>query len=257
MLEVLGASPADHGLTPRRLLQWALIAAMPLASLGVIAHGRMVRKELKQTRTMCDLAEELDATPWVRGLQDAQGVQLPVAKAKGLPAPLPDREKVPSPGSGTLVRIDDNERYAIGPMPHSLPLVTPAMASLLDEIGRRFQARLARLGVPGYRLVVTSGLRTLQDQQELQASGNLNAVNESAHFYGTTVDVAYMNWRSASYPFDRIALASVGELSEARQCRNQVFKAILAETLVELRREKRAYVMHEGLRQACFHITAR
>jgi hypothetical protein len=239
-----------------RALPWALAGVLPFASLGIVAHGRMIGKELKETRTMCELAEEMDATPWVRGLQDPQSVQLPAAKAKGLSAPVANRAKLASCES-QLTPLVDNERYALAEMSHSVPMVTPATAALLDEIGRRFQARLAKLGLPNYRLVVTSGLRTLEDQRQLQESGNANAVRESAHFYGTTVDLAYMNWQSPSYPFDRIALASVGELSEARQCRNQVLKAVLSETLTELRKEKRAFVMHEGLRQACFHVTAR
>ncbi len=235
----------------------ALAAVAAAAASLLVKQGRVVEKEIARTKTMCELAEEMDATPYVRLLKDPQDVQLPAAKSKGLRAPLPDRRAVRATPPGTLVPLRDNPLYTVAAMSYSVPTVTPAAASLLEEIGRRFQARLSALHLAGFRPVVTSGLRTLDDQRELHESGNVNAVPESAHFYGTTIDLAYMRWQSPDYPFDRIALASMGELSEARQCRNQVLKTVLAQTLLELRREKRAYVMHEGLRQACFHVTAR
>src|SRR5690349_1911081 len=104
------------GKTLRGAMRKALLATLPLSAAGLVANGVMVSKELKDTKTMCEIAEELDPTPFVRSLQDAQDIQLPVAKAKGLPAPVADRAGVAALGPGKLTAILDNDRYGIAPM---------------------------------------------------------------------------------------------------------------------------------------------
>jgi len=97
-----------------------------------------------------------------------------------------------APAPGALVPLDSSGPYwIVRELDHSEPLVTPATHALLEEIGRRFQARLEDEGLPAYRFEITSALRTAEAQADLRRT-NPNAVTgRSAHEYGTTVDITY------------------------------------------------------------------
>ncbi|HEU0301708.1 MAG TPA: DUF5715 family protein, partial [Longimicrobium sp.] len=69
---------------------------------------------------------------------------------------------------GRLVELaDSTEHWILRDMDHSTPYVTPDARAMLLELGRRFHARLDRLGLPRYRMKVTSALRTDETQADL------------------------------------------------------------------------------------------
>lgn len=90
-----------------------------------------------------------------------------------------------------LVELRDGPYYAVARLTYSVPFVTLDAAAALDSIGVRFQAHLARHGLPPYRFVVTSVLRTQEDQARLRGV-NVNAARgTSSHEFGTTFDLHY------------------------------------------------------------------
>ena len=64
-------------------------------------------------------------------------------------------------GAGVAVEVVPGVGGAVASALYAgIPLVTPDARGMLMELGRRFQARLDRLGLPRYRMKVTSALRT-------------------------------------------------------------------------------------------------
>lgn len=176
----------------------------------------------------------------IAGLQDVQSVQLPAAQEHGLNEPLPDRERDFDTIPG-LTRIATCNDFRVDSLTHSVPYLTADAANLLHDIGTRFQQKLADEELRKHRIIVTSVLRTTQDVARLQKS-NRNAVKTSAHCYATTFDITYARYERLSTQGEKTPTA---ELTR-----------VLGEVLLQLRREKRCYVMMEQ-HQTCFHITCR
>ena len=92
---------------------------------------------------------------------------------------------------------------------------------------------------------VTSVLRTKDDVKRLR-KGNGNASLNSAHFYGTTFDVAYARFKKVEDP-DGCTMQDVSQ---------DTLKLVLAEVLYDMQKNKKCYIKYE-VKQGCFHITAR
>jgi hypothetical protein len=164
--------------------------------------------------------------------------------------------------TGRLVELDDTTEYwVLRELDYSVPYVTPATKTLLNEIGKRFHERLDSLGIPRFRIEITSVLRTPENQSALRKR-NANAARDvSAHEFGTTVDLAYRKWGAPA--LDSIAgLPITGELrvwsdsvmaATARE-RGAELQAVLGRVLKELRAEGRVLVRMER-RQTVYHIT--
>lgn len=139
-----------------------------------------------------------------------------------------------------LRHIGTCREYYLDDLTHSLPFLVPEAADLLRDIGQRFNDSLMARGGGSYRLKVTSVLRTGSSVTSLRRR-NVNAVEASAHQYGTTFDISY-----AKFICDSVTVARTQE----------DLKNLLAEVLKQLRDEQRCYVKYER-KQGCFHITAR
>lgn len=144
-----------------------------------------------------------------------------------------------------LVCITDNPYYRVHHLSHSIPYLVPRAQRLLTEISRNFIDSLQRKGLPFYKLIVTSVLRTEEDVRRLRRV-NCNASENSCHQHGTTFDICYNSFHRVISPND----------SEAKQVWDGRLKDVLAEVLRDLRSQGVCYVRYEA-RQACFHITAR
>jgi hypothetical protein len=97
--------------------------------------------------------------------------------------------------SGALVELPDStEWWVLRDLQHSLPYVTPRTLEVLEEIGRRFHARLEQHGLPPFRLDVTSVLRTDAQQAALRRRNPNASRTTSSHEFGSTFDVAYLNF---------------------------------------------------------------
>ena len=191
---------------------------------------------------------------------------LVVARRLGVPQPVgaDARERLLS--EGRLVRLDDSRYWTVRGLDYSTALVTPDVVALLSEIGERFQARLAELGVPPLRLEVSSVLRTAEDQASLRRVNPNAARGESTHMYGTTVDVAYSSFRPPAEPVLELDTSeapwlepslrrmedAATEAGAARMSRE--LQAELAHVLREMQAEGKVMVTME-VRQPVFHIT--
>ncbi|MGL4292567.1 MAG: DUF5715 family protein [Bacteroidales bacterium] len=141
-----------------------------------------------------------------------------------------------------LKEIKSCELYHVDKLTHSIPYLVPRAKDLLEEIGQSFQDSLASQGVGGYQIIVTSVLRSNADIRKLRR-GNSNASKNSAHRFGTTLDITYAR-------FNRI------ESDYPHEIPKEHLKHLLGEVLRDLRKKEKCYVKYE-VKQGCFHITVR
>jgi len=169
---------------------------------------------------------------------DINSVQLPAAETLGIkPINGPkDAWNVNRP----IVKVENCDEYYVEKLTHSVPYLVPEAASLLTEIGRRFNDSLQARGGGAYKLKVTSVLRTEGAVSKLRRR-NINATTNSAHRYGTTFDISYIRFFSDTVTIERT---------------QEDLKNLLGEILKSVRDENKCYVKFER-KQGCFHITAR
>lgn len=170
---------------------------------------------------------------------DSNYVQLEAAAAIGV-QPVADIAGAWRAGSN-LRRIATCRNYYIDRLTHSVPYLVPRAQRLLNDIGREFRDSLRARGGGDYRVKVTSVMRTPGLVRRLRRR-NRNAVDTSAHLFGTTFDISYQNF---------ICDREGGVYRSQEQLKN-----LLAEILVNMRERGRCFVKYEH-KQACFHITAR
>lgn len=169
---------------------------------------------------------------------DLNDTHLAVAKKIGI-APLESREAVER-ASRKLIEVNDSDAYIVDKLTHSIPFLVPEAAALLKRIGENFQDSLVMKHMEPHKIIVSSVLRTQSDVKRL-GRNNVNSSKNSAHCYGTTIDITYKRFFS-----------EYGE--EIDKTGN--LKNVLAEVLRDLKLQGCCYIKHEK-KQACFHITAR
>jgi hypothetical protein len=190
-----------------------------------------------------------------------------VARARTIGARAVDRAATDSLlAAGRLVELDDSARHWIVRRGTSPAYVVPQLEALLGLVGERFQARLIEMGLPLYRLEVTSALRTTERQQELRRTNSNAAAGVSSHEFGTTVDLSYAAFAPpAERPDDVLVqappefaphLARILDLAlesvSARKSRE--LGAILSRVLAEAQSEGLALVIYER-QQTVYHLT--
>jgi hypothetical protein len=162
--------------------------------------------------------------------------------------------------SGRLVALEDStEHWIVRRMEHASPYLTPDAAAMLVELGRRFHARLDSVGLPRYRMRITSALRTDADQAALRRV-NANASQiVSAHEFGTTVDVSHERFAVPAEPLragdvQPLPALEVEMLEEVGQEHARVLQAELGRAIWEMRQEGDLHVMMEDA-QPVYHMT--
>lgn len=168
---------------------------------------------------------------------------------------------------GRLATIpEDTTGWIVRELDHSEPLLTPAALALLGEIADRYQARLSDLGLPPFRVEVTSAFRTAETQRDLRSSNPNAAAGRSSHEFGTTFDLAYSGFAAplqAEIPIppdapdwlrDHLRSDLDARLATVAARRSRELQQVLGLVLLELREEGRALVQLE-VRQPVYHIT--
>ncbi len=141
--------------------------------------------------------------------------------------------------SRPVIKISSTDLYAVDSLKHSLPFLVPEAARLLNIVGRNFRDSLTSRGAEGYRIRVTSLLRTPHTVKRLRRV-NINATDSSTHQFGTTFDISYTR-------FDHYGNGAPVAAED--------LKNLLAEVLNDLRTRGYCLVKFERA-TSCFHITA-
>lgn len=162
---------------------------------------------------------------YAKEFDDIQELQLPAARDMGV-GPLTEDTIIYMLADGRLEQVlDTTDTYYLHQVQY--PYLTPEAKHTLGYIGEMYQKRV---GNSNDRLRITSLARTTGHVRRLRR-GNVNAVEESCHLYGTTFDISYRDLEPAQ-------------------------KQALARVLRDLRDAGYCYVKYER-KQPCFHITIR
>ena len=140
--------------------------------------------------------------------------------------------------SKPLLEVKTGENYFLQELTHSMPYLVPEAAWLLEDIGAAFIDTLKNRGAEGYKIVVTSVLRSPLQVKRLSRV-NINAKDSSTHQFGTTFDLAYNSF----YSNPGVPVVDQGDL-----------KQTLAEVLYNMKKQGRCMVKYEK-KTPCFHIT--
>jgi hypothetical protein len=148
-----------------------LLTACLLSSCGWVERERQEAAEAARVATLAQvermLAETVQRADRIAGTADRILRPLPVmtpaeedalrrfqnaahvARARAIAVRVTSREVRDSLlAAGRLVELEDSTRYWIVRRGSSPAYVVPEVPALLEELGRRFQARLSEIGVP-------------------------------------------------------------------------------------------------------------
>lgn len=204
----------DRARPPQPSRSWLrlffVVGALLIVVAGVTAFWWSIRTDLdaalERTEAFLDAQEaalrsiapltDREVT-LLRRSRNAEHVRL--AQALGI-APPTDRDAIRDSTRAALVRVRDIPGVVSSRMRYGVPYVTADAAAALDSIVARLEDRLRDLNVPSVRPVVTSALRTTEDQR-LLAGVNANAARgRSSHEYATTFDLTYARFGRAPLP---------------------------------------------------------
>lgn len=190
-----------------------------------------------------------------------------VARARELGVRVRNSEELDAfLATGELVELRDSTVHWIVREGTAPAYVVPSLRSLLDTLGARFQARLAEMRLPPYRVEVTSALRTSEGQARLRRSNANAAAGESSHEFGATVDLSYAAFAPPADPPETIPTSAPSELRphlerivdlalesvSARKSRE--LGKIFSQVLREAQDEGLALVIYER-QQTVYHVT--
>lgn len=218
-------------------LPFLLLGGLTLTSTFAGCKEKDMSMKMNEPRNIHGVAN------FSRTFGDLNQKQLNIAQTIGI-EPIASREDAEHL-TDRLVRIEENERYAIDSLTHSIPYLIPGAASLLDTIGQNFLDSLTSKGLNPNKIIVTSVLRTGNDVKRLRHR-NTNASSRSTHMYGTTFDIS---WKR----FEKVEDEDGRPMQDVAP---DTLKLVLAEVLRDLRKTECCYIKYE-IRQACFHVTTR
>lgn len=220
------------------LIHHSAVMAILLPYDTVRAHNRYERHLDSMPPAGQKLRINYLGAPLARVFNDSNKVQIAAAEQIGI-APMHTLRDVWD-NALYLERLRSCEDYYLDNLTHSLPYLVPRAHRLLKDIGAAFRDSLQARGGGAYRVKVTSVLRTPALVRQLRRR-NRNAVDTSAHLYGTTFDISHIN-----FICDSLTVARTQE----------DLKNLLGEVIENERRNGRCYVKYER-KQSCYHVTAR
>jgi hypothetical protein len=210
-------------------------------------------------------ASALGASEVAKLRQDVNATQVATARTMGIRA-SGEAEIQRLAREGRLVALGDSTAFwVLREMDHSVPYVTPDARAMLMEIGRRFHARLDSLGLPRYRMKVTSAIRTDATQADLRRTNSYASRTVSAHEFGTTVDVSHERFAvpAAPRPAGGAGTRSAVEreleeemLEEVGKENAKALQAALGRSIAQMRDQEALHVMMEN-KQPVYHMTVR
>jgi hypothetical protein len=237
-------------------------------------YAALLEREIARIQARADSIDAIfQPLPLLRGAEEAEmrrflnAQQLVAARRLGVQPDLGAADLDRLVAEGRLVRIaDSTDVWVVRDLDYSVPLLTPDAVALLQEIGERFQAKLAEIGVPAYRVEVTSVLRSADDQRRLRAVNPNAAAGESTHQYATTFDLAYSAFAPPAQPIVRpevgdapwlepfLLTFAAGAAETVAARRSRELQAILGRELIAMQREGKVMLTLEVL-QPVFHMT--
>lgn len=237
-------------------VEGALDAALANLEAAVEAHSRRFEE-----------VDDLKTAQERRLLRYGNADHLQSARALAPAGRIAGRDEIDRlVAQGRLVPLGESPYFVVQELDYSMPYVTPDAAALLREMGERFHAELQERGLPLYRYVISSVLRTAENQRDLRRINPNATYGVSTHEFGTTLDVVYHKYRywlrpddalpPTPFPFlnDRVEVLR-SRMYDALGMRYwQELQGILGRVLIDLQDEGKVKVTLER-QQPVFHFT--
>lgn len=163
------------------------------------------------------------------------------ARMKGIKACRDENDLKKRIREGKLVPVKSCNSYIVEKMSFSYPCITGNSKILLDEIALRLREKASRKGLNRVRFFITSMTRKSDNIKNLRRF-NGNASANSPHLYGNAFDISYKRFVARKWMLTN--------------CDKKFLKEALAETIWQLRSEKKCWATYERI-QNCFHVVAR
>lgn len=141
----------------------------------------------------------------------------------------------------TLVPLKPSKYFTIDTLFHSFAVVRPQVKDFLNQLGANLQHKLKNTPYEKVQFTVTSAFRTESTVRRLMRK-NKNAIKNSAHLHGTTIDISYK-----TFFMDNKQLSD----SEAKY-----IKETLSQILFKMREKKKCWVKFEYF-QTCYHTVVK
>jgi hypothetical protein len=266
------------------MVLWLLLG-LGLSSCGWVEGEREAAREEARTEVEALLTERIDAADGLARSADRILSPLPVmtpgeegalrrflnashlARARQLGVRVEDEAALDSlVAAGRLAELKDSTRFWIVRPDISPAHVVPDLRTALEVLGGRFQERLSEMGLPPYRMEITSALRTAEGQARLRRDNANAAAGVSSHEFGTTVDLSY----AAFAPPEDVPAGIIDGVGDdlrpfIRRFADLAFESVSARKSRELGRifgQVLAEAQHEGMvlviyerQQTVYHLT--
>lgn len=178
---------------------------------------------------------EKGGCPTCKTFDDGVAKHKEVAKNSSLKAPAKNLAVLKKyVSSNTLVKLNSGSGYLVSKMNYSYPYVTVKARQFLGELAQAYQVKCKEKGIAALPFIITSATRTKETVAKLTRV-NPNAIKESAHLYGTTIDISWVRFGT-------------------EQKHSQKNLDMLIDALMDMRDKEACFVKFERM-QACFHIT--
>lgn len=169
---------------------------------------------------------------------DSNYVHLDLVEKKGI-RPISTISSAYAAGK-RLAQVNTCKEFIVDTLKYSLPYLMPDALAGVKEIGRRFSETVRQRSNGGeYRMIITSVLRTGGTIKRLRRV-NKNSVENSAHCYGRTIDITYLNF--------------VKDDDRAETVSQDCLRGALTEVLDNMHKEGKIYIKYEA-KQSCYHLT--
>jgi hypothetical protein len=143
-------------------------------------------------------------------------------KTVGSKLPAQTLKELESTDFKSLKYVLSGNTYSIGWLEHSVPLLYPEAADMLEVIGNDFHEILSSKNQPKYKLRITSLTRSIDSQKNLSGSDN-----ETPFWYGYSFSVSHHNFFKTNIFRDDIDGAELKEALERTLIKLQSAKKIL------------------------------
>ncbi len=159
-----------------------------------------------------------------------------------------------------MVELVTNNYYKVDSLEHSIPYLVPEARDFVNDLGTDFAETLKSKHLPPHKFIVTSVTRTLEQTANLNKK-NRNSKEESAHCYGTTIDISWKRFDPIAPQAKKLKEGSnimlpegISSETKRENSFDEQLKTALASVLHQYRISGRCLVKYER-KQACFHIT--
>ena len=231
--------------TEKPILPYILIGLAITVTIivAIEVNDYLEKKDLRTVVTSCDFCTNSTVPISSKDhFRDYNGVHLEHAIVNGLDKPFKTNSDFEENvdelvKNGRLVEVESNKYYIVRNLTHSYAYLIPEAVVLLEDIGIRFQAKLREQDLPKYRFEISSLLRTEEMQRKLTRVNRNATPNGTAHYYGTTFDIAFHKYERNGDRFE-----------------DSEIEGIMKQTLREMRQECRFLIVKES-RNKCFHMT--